>query len=264
VLISTARLRATDGTAPIASTSIPVSVLLRKNAFLNFAFNHSGRVQMISGLGYLPGWSATLNGEAPMVPIELDTQSGWIASSTGASVVSARFTPQVSYVFIVLIWLAGLLGAAMIAGFDPRARRVSVRPRYARPPNLRFIGGLLVVMFNFAIAGFPGAVISVIALEMVRRRKVAARSIGVLALIFMLLMLVAMVPPLGPELTPLGPGWVKSRGIAHLLAQFGAVFVVISIGSGSARLDESEDTPDELEMIELDAWINPEDSSNQQ
>jgi len=199
-----------------------------------------------------------------MVPIELDTQSGWIASSTGASVVSARFTPQVSYVFIVLIWLAGLLGAAMIAGFDPRARRVSVRPRYARPPNLRFIGGLLVVMFNFAIAGFPGAVISVIALEMVRRRKVAARSIGVLALIFMLLMLVAMVPPLGPELTPLGPGWVKSRGIAHLLAQFGAVFVVISIGIGSARLDESEDTPDGLEMIELDALINPEDSSNQQ
>lgn len=257
VLIDHARLRATDGDSPVPARSIPVSVMVRKNTFLDFAFSNTGRSQIISGLGFLPGWRAKVGDGAVMLPVELDTQSGWIVTTEGRAEVKATFAPQSLYVLVVLIWLLGMIGASAIAGFDPRARRIPVRPRFARPPNPRFIVGLVVVAFDFAIAGFPGALIALISLELVRRRVIRARAIGVIALIFVLAMAVAMVPPLGPELTPLSPGWVKDRGVAHLLAQFGAVFAAVSIALGSARFNEAEDdggslfpSLDELQVTE--------------
>jgi hypothetical protein len=214
---------------------------VRKNTFLNFAFSNQGRTQIISGLGFLPGWRGKVDEGAAMLPVELDTQSGWIVTADGDSVVRATFAPQTLYVLVVLIWLLGMLAASAIAGFDPRARGVPTRPRFARPPNPRFIVGLVVVAFNFAIAGFPGALLAIISLELVRRRIMRARAIGVIAVVFLVLMAISMVPPLGPELTPLSPAWVKSRGAAHLLAQFGAVFAAISIALGSARFNDVDE-----------------------
>jgi arabinofuranan 3-O-arabinosyltransferase len=241
VLIDHARMRAIDGVDPVPAESLPVSVLVRKNTFLNFAFSNQGRTQIISGLGFLPGWRGKVDEGAAMLPVELDTQSGWIVTADGDSVVRATFAPQTLYVLVVLIWLLGMLAASAIAGFDPRARGVPTRPRFARPPNPRFIVGLVVVAFNFAIAGFPGALLAIIALELVRRRIMRARAIGVIAVVFLVLMAISMVPPLGPELTPLSPAWVKSRGAAHLLAQFGAVFAAISIALGSARFNDVDE-----------------------
>lgn len=241
VLIDHARFPAIDGATPIPSRSLPVSVLIRKNTFLNFAFTHTGRSQIISGLGFLPGWRGRVNDGAVMLPVELDTQSGWIVMTEGQSEVRATFAPQSLYVLVVLVWLMGMLAASAIAGFDPRSRRVPRTPRFARPPNPRFIVGLIVIAFDFAIAGFPGALMAIISLVLVRRRTIRARAIGVIAVLFMVAMAISMIPPIGPELTPLSPGWVKSRGVAHLLAQFGAVFTSISIALGSARFNEVED-----------------------
>ena len=176
-----------------------------------------------------------------MLPVELDTQTGWIVTAEGESVVQASFAPQSLYILVVLVWLMGMLAASAVAGFDPRSRKVPPRPRFARPVNPRFIVGIVVVAFNFAIAGFPGALMTIISLELVRRRIIRARAIGVIAVLFLMAMAISMVPPIGPELTPLSPGWVKSRGIAHLLAQFGAVFTAVSIALGSARFNEAED-----------------------
>jgi hypothetical protein len=241
VLIDHSRMRATDGLSPVPAASIPVSVLVRKNTFLNFAFSNQGRSQIISGLGFLPGWRAKVNQGSVMLPVELDTQTGWIVTAEGESVVQASFAPQSLYILVVLVWLMGMLAASAVAGFDPRSRKVPARPRFARPMNPRFIVGLVVVAFNFAIAGFPGALMTIISLELVRRRIIRARAIGVIAVLFLMAMAISMVPPIGPELTPLSPGWVKSRGIAHLLAQFGAVFTAVSIALGSARFNEAED-----------------------
>ncbi len=260
VLIDHARMQATDGTGPVPAASIPVSVLIRKNTFLSFAFSNQGRTQIISGLGYLPGWRAKVDEGAVMLPVELDTQSGWIVTADGDSVVKATFAPQSLYVLVVLTWLMGMLAASAIAGFDPRSRRVPARLRFARPPNPRFIVGLVVVAFDFAIAGFPGALMAILSLELVRRRIIRARAIGVIAVLFLMATAISMVPPIGPELTPLSPSWVKSRGIAHLLAQFGAVFTAIAIALGSARFNEAEDDSGSLFPVLDELRVNAEDS----
>jgi hypothetical protein len=256
-------MKATDGASPVPAASIPVSVLVRKNTFLNFAFSNLGRSQIISGLGFLPGWRAKVDDGAVMLPVELDTQSGWIVTADGESKVEAAFAPQPLYFLVVLVWLIGILVAAAVVGFDPRTRRISARPRYARPPNPRFIVGLVLVAFNFAIAGFPGALIAVISLELARRRIIRPRVIGVIAVLFLLAMAITMIPPVGPELTPLSPSWVKNRGLAHLLAQFGSVFTSISIALGSARFSGADNDTGSLFPLVDEIGVSDEQSTEE-
>ena len=200
----------------------------------------SGGTRLILGQAAFAGWEATANGRALDAPIELDTQLGWEIPDAGATTVRARFTPQRTSDLMILISGAGLLACIALVILDPRAaatRRKPTRGRHFAPARApRWFLTVVTCAFGVLIAGLTGFALAAGGLIVLRKRYVSRPALAALCIACVVAAAFLYLPPVGPALGIVRPGWALDRLRAHEIARAAVVVLAVLLATGQDRV----------------------------
>ena len=180
--------------------------------------------------GLIDDWSATVNGQT--VPIvALDTQTAVRIDSTGKFKLVLRHKMEVRY------RIAAILGViftilCLVLSLWPRRTRQGVGNDYFKDFHLSAFApfatvgsGILILLIGGVSSWFTSGIFIIIWWKFRVKPSIAVST----ALISFVASALTVLPPVGPDLSSIGPNWAIDRPLSDSFAQLASVMILTSI-----------------------------------
>lgn len=214
---------------PVFATTTSVTTASADATSLDIDVAGHSSAYVISGRAMSPQWKASADRSRVGATIELDTQAAWHVSAGADRSVSVSFAPQQGYRIALWISFAAFAVALLLVVLNPGARTRRPITPLRNAGTWLLAAEVLAVGFAFGVGGVAQAFLVIIAVVSYRNGWLSSRLIAFAAVVGIALVVAATVPPLGPSLAPVNPGWALQRDVAHFVAMQSAVLLVAAL-----------------------------------